>query len=106
MEKSHVNFQLEVKFPAEFHHYFTTKSNPICIPQQCYQQCFALIDRNWEICYKTLTYISEFIWVRLYGHLRSISNPADELDIGGFRGLDMTKQPCVLDIIWSTFSAT
>ena len=50
MEKSHVNFQLEVKLPAEFHHYFTTKSNPICIPQQCYQQFFALIDRNCVIC--------------------------------------------------------
>ena len=50
--------------------------------------------------------MSECAWVRLYGHLRSISNPADKLDIGGFRGLDTTKKPCVLDIIWSTFSAT
>ena len=50
--------------------------------------------------------MSDFVMVRVYGHLRSISNPADELDIGGFRGLDMTNQPCVIDIIWSTFSTT
>ena len=32
------------------------------------------------------------IWVRLHGHLQSLTNPGNELNIGGFRGIGTLKQ--------------